>query len=374
MTRIGLGRAALATAVTLASIIVGCGTDAGGGVGSAMSGPQGPAGEQGIAGLNGLDGTNGVDGADGQLRIYGDGSAGALTVATGMDAVLYTDLAVNFNLQFTDLVIENGAKLVVPSGTVMRCTGTFTNHGSVVVMQSSNSAGAGYFVSGTDGAYGPPSVSVGGSVAGAGELGDNTESRGGGRRGDGVSIAEARSILFPGLIGGGGGAGGVSTGGGAGGGTLVVLAQSAILIGATGEMTADGGDGGAGSGGGGGGIIVLASPTSIVNDGSLNARGGDGGQSGNFDGAGGGGGGGIVHLLSPNVTEGLSFVTPGDPGAVGGAGSVMGASRAGGGGGGSCGGHGGTGGEVAATGTPSAAQAAASGFAISTAVNPTALF
>src|SRR6185436_15592993 len=81
----------------------------------------------------GTNGTNGMDGAaggDGQLRIFGDGSAGAKTVAA--DEV-WTGLTAPTNPQFTDVTINAGTTLTVQSGTVIRCTGTFTNNGMIVV-------------------------------------------------------------------------------------------------------------------------------------------------------------------------------------------------------------------------------------------------
>lgn len=39
----------------------------------------------------------------------------------------------NNNFQFTDFSVAAGVTLTVPSGTVIRCTGTFTNNGTIVV-------------------------------------------------------------------------------------------------------------------------------------------------------------------------------------------------------------------------------------------------
>ncbi|MCA9245180.1 MAG: collagen-like protein, partial [Phycisphaerales bacterium] len=81
-------------------------------------GPQGPAGPQGVAG---------EDGADGQLRIYGDGTAGDVVVTA--DAAL-ADLNADGNLQFRDLTIDAGVTLDVPGGTVLRCSGKLVNNGT----------------------------------------------------------------------------------------------------------------------------------------------------------------------------------------------------------------------------------------------------
>ena len=70
---------------------------------------------------------NGVDGADGSIRIYGDGSAGDLLVASGSVSLSAT------NTQYHNIQVASGALLIVPSGTVLRATGTFVNEGTVQV-------------------------------------------------------------------------------------------------------------------------------------------------------------------------------------------------------------------------------------------------
>jgi hypothetical protein len=59
--------------------------------------------------------------------IYGDGSAGPRIVSS--DASLDDDV----NRQYSQLTIESGATLTVPSGTVIRVSGSFTNNGTIVV-------------------------------------------------------------------------------------------------------------------------------------------------------------------------------------------------------------------------------------------------
>src|SRR5262245_37476721 len=86
-------------------------------------------GEFGAAGTPGTPGTPGAAGADGQLRIYGNGSAGARAIATDED---WTLTPVD-DPQFTDFTVNAGVTLTVPSGTVIRGTGTFTNNGKIVV-------------------------------------------------------------------------------------------------------------------------------------------------------------------------------------------------------------------------------------------------
>jgi hypothetical protein len=82
------------------------------------SGPAGPTGPTGPTGENG------------QLRIFSDGSAGVLAVTTGASLLGRVPDA---TFQFTDATISAGAIRTVPSGTLLRCTGTFTNNGTIVV-------------------------------------------------------------------------------------------------------------------------------------------------------------------------------------------------------------------------------------------------
>ena len=346
----------------------------------------------GAAGPPGTNGTNGMDGADGQLRIYGDGSAGAKTVAA--DEV-WTGGTAPTNLQFTDVTINAGTTLTVQSGTVIRCTGTFTNNGTIVV----SVAAAGAFVSSSaflgdsfGGENSPGEAGVSLRSAQSGESGDASALRRAGIGGAGLAAEQARTILNPGVkAGGGGGAGGTdsflggSNNGQAGGGSLVVLCQGAVTN--TGTITADGAGpssfdfGGPpiifGGGGGGGGVVILASRASVTNGatGAINARGGPGQGSDGNEGASGGGGGGIIHLLAPLVSDaGAEVVTGGAAGAAGAAASVSATPRAGGGGGGASGGNGGNGGGVSTGGDPAAAAAGGDGFSLTTVADPTALF
>ncbi len=336
-------------------------------------GPVGPAGADGEAGPQGSQGPQGDTGAageDGQLRIYGDGSAGAVSYSTA-NGDLFVHVATDLNLQFTDFTIEAGATLNVPSGTVIRCTGTFTNRGTLTVRQVPGSDGGGYVVNGTNFIYQGPAPGKNGAAPTPGELGDNSTTRFGGIAAAGLSLGEARTITLPGIVGGGAGAGGLSARGSEGSGTVVILAREGIVNESGALIQADGDNGILGSGGAGGGIIVLASPTSITNSGTIRALGGAGGASTSNDGRGGGGGGGILSFFSPQVTAGTTAVTGGAGGVV--AASVTAGIRACGGGGGACGGAGGNGGSVSGT-TPSAPTGGGAGYVIITEVDPTALF
>ena len=298
-------------------------------------GPQGPAGP---AGATGATGPQGPTGADGQLRIYGNGSAGDVTVSADAE---FTALDPDGNLQFHDLTVNAGVTLTVPTGGIIRCTGGFVNNGTVQL----GPGGAGGAANGTEGDGAPISAGPGVSrrAAAGGELSPDTGFADGGYCGLGVS-ASAAAMIFG--VGPGGGGGGYSyyDSGGNGGGGLLVLAKSAISN--TGTILANGANGPyTGSGGGGGGVVILASPGSVSNTGLISAAGGDGAAAFWNKGAGGGGGGGIVHFMSPTLTTSSGTVDV--SGGTGGTGiTITEALRAGGGGGGACGGTGGLGGTI----------------------------
>lgn len=349
-----------------------------GAVGAA--GPAGPAGSSGSAGAAGAvgptgpQGASGPVGADGQLRIYGDGSAGALIIADDADWRDAEELPEN--LQFTELTVAAGITLDVPSGLVIRCSGTCTNNGIVRVLDAAD----GGLRRGSDGTTIAASVypahpGISKSSAGTGEFGDNTEVRSGGIGGLHLTEAEARLMLHPGALGGGGG-GAAEDAAGDGGGSLVMLGKLGVVN--TGTIAADGISGPIGEGGGAGGIVILASQSDVVNTGVISAEGGAGGASDSVEGnegAGGGGGGGIVHLLGPSISNsGLISASGGPGGPAGIPGSMTSPLRAAGGGGGGCGGSGGSGGDITITNDPSAAGDGGDGFVFQTLVDPTALF
>ena len=322
------------------------------------------AGPPGAAGAPGAPGAPGASGADGQLRIYGDGSAGARTIRAD-------ETFDDPNRQYTDFAVASGVTLTIPSGTVIRCTGTFTNDGTIVVATGSPGAGEAVRDSTIDSMYQPPGQGVALAPAARGELGPAGNFYSGGFGGTGLTAAQARSVLEPGVTAGGGGSCGVFSGS-AGGGGLTVLAAGPIVN--AGSLRADGaGPGAFGSGGGAGGVVVLASKQRVTNRGVIRAHGGAGGQNGNSDGPGGGGGGGIVHLLAPVIDDTGAITAEG-----GAAGNVTGTAglglRAGGGAGGSCGGGGGAGGSVASNNTPLAASPGDTGHVLQTRADPTALF
>jgi len=302
---------------------------------------------------------------------YGDGSAGSKTVASN-------EALRDSNMQYGDFTIAAGVTLTVQSGTVIRCTGTFTNNGTIVVASGTEGGlRQGIDASSITGATQPPEPGISTLSAAAGEAGDDTSSRIGGPGGTGISDVEGGGTLDIGVKAGGSGAAGLDTKGGDGGGGFTVLAQTAITN--AGEITADGGDGGDGAGGGGGGVIVLASAGSVTNTAgaTITADGGDGGTSSSSQGPGGGGGGGLVHFLAPTITDsGAVSVGGGSAGATGAAGSLTAALRTGGGGGGATAGNGGDGGiaPAGANADPGDGQGGVSGFFLLGEFDPTAMF
>ena len=274
-------------------------------------------------------------------NIYGDGSDGDLSVGAGD---WNTSPPVNCpngtgstpcTLQFHNLTITGA--VTVPSGLVIRATGTITitGSGSITINTTTPAVAGRPLVQGVSTSVPTPSL---GGIA--------------------PSAVLARQIVKPGVF--GGGAGSSDSGGGvddtipsgAGGGTLVILAAGGVTIG--GSITADG-TGGifdatnlVGRGGGGGGVVVIASRTSITNTGTINARGGVGSDGLNpFSTvrAAGGGGGGIVNLLAPVISQGSINVNGGAGGANNG---MFDAGNSGGfgGAGGASGGNGGNEGDI----------------------------
>lgn len=297
------------------------------------------------------------------VSVYGDGSAGAMTISS--DTLLASG-----NSQYTNFTVDSGVTLTVPSGTVIRCTGTFTNNGTIVVetgawgsLQNGNTGLL-------DGTYAPAEPGVSLRAASPGELGDNTVTRAGGLGGVALNAAQARSTVRPGVKAGGGAGGSYARDGANGGGSLVIRAKASATN--AGSITANGESLNNRAGGGGGGIIIVASDGAIDNSGTIAVDGGDGGTGDSFAGPGGGGGGGIIHFMSKSATVGTTSVAGGAAGAA--AGPTGSGLRQGGGGGGACGGGGGNGGSVSTAGAHGSASAGAAGHVLTTDANPAALF
>ena len=327
-----------------------------------------------ISALTGTNGSDGAAGADGSLRIYGDGSAGALSITS--DVMWISNEALG---QYTTCTIASGATLTVPTGTVLRCSGAFTNNGTIVVKNTFTAPQVGSITAsgGIYPAYQPAATAGlgwGRTAAGNGGYGDNTAAVAGGATGFSLTARYAANILRPGPIGGGAGGAPVGSFGSAGGGTLTVLAKEALTN--NGAIRADGDSSSAGLGGGGaGGILILASKVSISHGatGALEADGGSGGASVSTRGNSGGGGGGLIHLLAPSITvSGTTSVLGGAAGAA--TTAVTNSRRGGGAGGGSMAGAGGAGGTVASDNSLDGAVAGGDGLVLQTVSDPTALF
>ncbi len=307
-------------------------------------------------------------------RIYGDGSAGAKTVSS--DENWNTQAHRQDNIQFTDLIIEEGVTLIIPSGMTIRCKGKFINYGTLFVRHGAEGG-----FSGRSGPGGPslstvitpPALGIATRTAQAGEIGDSSLALLGGAGGAGLSEFEARVIFRTGTNAGSGGAvGGMDTDGdgvslnrGAeGGGSVVIIAEDEIIN--TGTILADGQDGNVDGGndlggGGGGGVVILASTTKVTNEGTISATGGDGEDADSNNGPSGGGGGGIIHLMAPEIENTGNTDVSGGAAGTDDAMITSDAMRYAGGGGGAAAGAGGQGGSIPDGAGPIAPGAAASG-------------
>jgi hypothetical protein len=279
------------------------------------------------------------------VSIYGDGSDGT---TTGVCAITsdtnWVSSPPTTDIQCTNFSVSSSVTLTVPSGTVIRATGTVNIAGTITVQ-----AGA------AQGLYQDAANFPYGSVA--------------------LSSFSLRKILNPGAFGGGDGGYSAAVPGifGLGGGSIVILAEGAVTV--SGTITANGGNGGTDTivadnyGGGAGGIIILASKTSITtSSGTLTATGGHGGAANSTTGAGGGGGGGLIHLLAPSgqITTGTETVS-------GGAAGTISTGTGSGYGGGAMGGSGGNGDSTGEYGTT--ASAGSTGVTLTTTVaDPATLF
>jgi hypothetical protein len=325
-----------------------------------LAGPTGAAGAAGAAGPTGPAGpagASGPQGLPGALALYGDGSAGALTVPVGSTLDLSNSTVVNAqpfrtNLQFTNITVAG--TLIVPSGTRLVATGDVTVSGSLVVLTGARDSGNGPAHPGLSrstaalfhGGLGVPLLAAGHLAVGpvAGGSGDVTTSGTGGEGGGALLLAAAGTLSIP------------------TGGSITANGSDGVNLGAVGEV--------AGPGGGAGGLVVLVGKGSLSIAGAVRANGGSGGDG--FDGniansvgacGGGGGGGGVVHLLSSSPIT-VSGTVQANGGAAG-VDSPGISTPPGGGGGGALGGNGGNGCGNAAPWIPlSAAQAGGAGHVL----------
>lgn len=319
-------------------------------------------------------GQDGIDGTQPLSRLYGDGSSGSRVI----ESDTRFETAADANRFWTNFTISEGATLRLQSGTVIRCSGSFINRGTVIIEHGAQGGDrSGFDLSALEGNTRVPSLGINTLAASNGEVGNAAEDRSGGSGGDGISEFEALGILRLSLRAGSGGGAALGSGG-AGGGGVTILAGSTMEN--FGTIVADGADApAAGGGGGGGGVILLAAGEAIRNyaGAELFARGGAGGPASAAAGPGGGGGGGIVHLIAPSLDN------PGEVSIVGGAGGqvppgmlITEELRSGGGGGGGSAGVGGAGGGI--PGTPSTAPlgsgSGTSGFFLTTLLKPEQLW
>jgi hypothetical protein len=303
----------------------------------------------------------------------GDGSAGTLTVGTQSWSATPP-----VNPNFANITINAGQTLTVPAGTTIRCSGTFTNAGTLNVDPGATSDGN--FDALASSPNGPAvfvtSVAHPGDTPGTATLGEqnnvglaNTQALGGGTGGKAIPRAVAQTSFGNFRFGGGSGAG-YDNQGNRGGGLVKIYCEGAIVN--TGTINARGEAGGNSTiAGGGGGIVVLASRTSVSNSGTINANGGNGAGSSSWGGNAGGGGGGIVIMVSPIApTLGTINVAGGTGGTS--TTSVTAGARVGGSGGGGSGGAGGDGGDVssATTGIVNNAADGGVGYAMTMTLDP----
>ena len=266
--------------------------------------------------------------------VYGDGSNGVLTISS--PTTWNDSTEANMGRQYTDVNVN--ANWVVPSGTVIRCTGNFNV-----------AAGATITVS-----HGAPPADPNTYVILRGLALSPTTS--GADPGLKLPKTMAVEMVNPGPLGGGAGSYGTEAFGGGGNGSFSVRCKGTITI--NGTLRSNGGNGGNGvqgngAGGGAGGFIVLASQTQvhIPSPGQVQAIGGNGGNgtqssTGRARSGGSGGGGGVIYLLAPSIGSWNVLLNGGTPGT--GAGGT--ATTTDGEAGGSMGGTGGAGGVDAGPG------------------------
>ena len=308
----------------------------------------------------------------GGVSIYGDGSDGSQSYSNANWTT-----STSLTLQFQNLTLTGNQ--TIPSGLVIRATGTVSIQGNITVAAGPSPLSDSIIYSQSDAPKGVATILPWLSVDSSFDVTANG--------GVAPTVQVAGHILNPGQDGGSATPGYVDpqlaeAAGGAGGGTLVIRAAGGITIASGGSISANGGAGSlddsdaVSTGGGGGGVIILASKTSITNSGSISAQGGAGGagDDSTLTAASGGGGGGIVHLLAPSgqITEGTVSVSGGALGSPAPVDNGVGGS----GGGGASGGNGGSGGVTSGSyGDNTKGTAGATGLIIlSQVADPATLF
>lgn len=276
-------------------------------------------------------GAAGPQGESGALALYGNGSAGAVTVSSNTNLVTSSTALGSLALLFTNFTVNAGVTLTVPSGTVIKCTGNVVINGTIIVDK-----GAG---------NGHPGIGMSLGAVNAGGIGIASTFQAG-----------TNFLRIPPYGGGAGARPNANCIDGEGGGSFAIYALGSINVSATGAInangvsssnTASGAVGIPGGGGGGGGVIVLVSKSTITNSGAIRANAGNGsngfdGNAGNAEGGGGGGGGGLIVIVAPTspTITGTTQTAGGLGGNTGGASATLNP----GGGGGGASGNGGNGG------------------------------
>ncbi len=302
----------------------------------------------------------------------GDGSAGDLTVTVSEN----WNTTPPANPYFNNITIDAGQTLTVPAGATIRCSGTFTNNGTLRVLPGADLDGPYSINQGSTSTptMGLMAVAHPGDTPRAASLGEYSTPGSipvdGGRGGGAIPPGVAASSFANFRIGGGAGAG-YDNQGAQGGGLVKVYCAGPIVN--AGTINARGENGTNTSiGGGGGGIVVLASRTSVDNSaGTIDVGGGNSSSgSGNWGGNSGGGGGGIVIMASPVApVPGIETVTGGTGGTDTGTVSTT-VGRTGGAGGGGSGGEGGSGGNVSGPGAKSAGSDGSIGYTLTFTYDP----
>lgn len=285
-------------------------------------------------------------------RLFGTGESGDLVKATPGTTNL-SELVGSGTPSFANISITAGT-LVVPSGTLLRCTGQFhlANGAAITIDRlSAEAPDQPPFdpLANSISQDRPVNPGIAGPATSGPPRGPHT-TRPPGYGGTGLGAAAGAQLRDPGPTGGGAAPGSLTrsqqyltpyTAATAGGGSLVVRCAGNVTI--DGTVSATGANGSSasagGGGGGGGGVVLVGSGTSITGSGGIDVRGGGGGDGTGVVAPGGGGGGGLVHLVAPafGSTVPTTLVAGGIPGVSGGAVDDHTATRGGTGGGGSCG-------------------------------------
>jgi hypothetical protein len=271
-------------------------------------GDRGDTGATGATGAPGEPGQNGAIGSSANLEelVYGVEGGEDITYSntTGQNTYIAP------TIPYRNITINNNVTLVVPSGSTVRCTGTFTNNGTIVSFDDyaneGGSAAAGTSDSTTiDVLRSNYRPNLFGTIASNGEVGRAGGTISGGSRSRGLTFQSedlriAETIWNPpGTACGLGGMGGRTPSDC--GGSFRIISKEELVN--NGEIQAHGRQGSIGAGGSSGGIVILASKVSVINTGSIDVRGGNGGSSSSDSAAGGGGGGGLIRMIAPIVNS-----------------------------------------------------------------------